>query len=684
MRVRVFLVSLWLAALTVGAVADTLVVGTFPQRMASRYTTANGLPGKRVSAVKVENNAVFLNTELGQATLIDGQWKTVESNRRVSFAKPAVPAEKLPTGVEVFDSAKTPDGRTWVVTDRGVFRSEGDSYVPFPTPTAYKVHQANVDIDAKFHCVTVDKIGHVWFGTDRGIYVTDGANWWNPIDGASGLPYTDVTCLAFSPNADLWVGTTEGVCRYTAGGKWEYYWGPRWLPNNHVNAIAVAPDGAAWVATDGGATRLYDASMTLAQKAAHYQEITDARHNRRGYVTGGSLKTPGDPNGGVRYEASDNDGLWTSVYVAAEAFRYAATKDPQARALAKKSMDAMMDLMNLTGVPGFPARAVIFKNEKDVYGYDPNETVRLPGETDKIWFPSPVDPNVLCKGDTSSDELDGHYFAYYVYNELAATTQEKKILADHIRALTDNILTHDLTLVGPTGRRTLWGEWNPKALNDDPHWWEERGINALEILAYLKIAAHLTGDPKYEAKYQELITKDHYLLNTVTEKVAGPWYRVNHSDDQMAFMMYYALMELEKDPAYRLILLQSMDRSWHIEQPEHSPFFNFVYGATTGRPCDVEESVATLQDWPWELIDWQASTAQRADVTLRSIRFEGQTKTETTTVVPICERSLMRWNGNPYETGGGSPDGRGEDDGSAWLLPYWMGRYHGFIAEKTK
>ena len=53
--------------------------------------------------------------------------------------------------------------------------------------------------------------------------------------------------------------------------------------------------------------------------------------NRRGYVTESRLKVPGDPSGGVVYEASDNDGLWTSMYLGAKCFEYAATKDPEAK-----------------------------------------------------------------------------------------------------------------------------------------------------------------------------------------------------------------------------------------------------------------------------------------------------------------------------------------------------------------
>jgi hypothetical protein len=670
------------AALPAPPRPPTLVLTGYAQRMADRYTARDGLPAGRVTRVEIDGTTVRAQTESGLGILAGGRWQAAKAGEALPSPFPFVEPAKLPPGAKLLSAARGPDGRVWVVASTGAFRSDGERYVRVTPPTSYLTNQRVINIDAKFSCVTTDGNSVVWLGSDVGVFATDGANWWNPFDRTNGLPYEYVTCLAIAPNSDLWVGTAEGVCRYTAGGTWQYYWGPRWLPNNHVNAIALAADGSAWVATDGGVARLYDTPMTLARKAERYQQITDDRHNRRGFVTGCRLKKPGDVTGGILHEASDNDGLWTAVYVGAESFRYAATRDPSARVAARKSMMAMLDLAKYTGVPGFPARAIIFRGE-EVDGYDPDETVRLPGETDKIWFPSPADPKVLCKGDTSSDELDGHYFAWSVYYDLVADEAEKKAIRETVRAVTDNILAHDLTLVGPTGRRTLWGVWAPRFLNEDPLWWEERGLDSLEILTYLKVAEHVCGDARYTAKYRELIEKHHYLLNTVTEKVAELWHEVNHSDDQMAFMMYYSLMQHENDPATRLVLLQSMERSWKIERPEHSPFFNFVYGATTGRPCDVEASVATLQDWPWELVDWESRGTHRHDVQVMNWNGEGRTKIQLTRALPASERRLMRWNGNPYQCDGGDLTGRNEEDGSAWLLPYWMGRYHRFISEDT-
>jgi hypothetical protein len=49
-------------------------------------------------------------------------------------------------------------------------------------------------------------------------------------------------------------------------------------------------------------------------------------------------------------------------------------------------------------------------------------------------------------------------------------------------------------------------------------------------------------------------------------------------------------------------------------------------------------------------------------------------------VLPAGERPLIKWNGNPYRLDGGD-GGRTEEDGAFFLLPYWMGRYHGIIEE---
>ena len=51
--------------------------------------------------------------------------------------------------------------------------------------------------------------------------------------------------------------------------------------------------------------------------------------------------------------------------------------------------------------------------------------------------------------------------------------------------------------------------------------------------------------------------------------------------------------------------------------------------------------------------------------------------------LPIDERFIQHWNKNPWELDGG---GAGNElaDGGSFLLPYYMGLYHGFIRETEK
>ncbi len=361
--------------------------------------------------------------------------------------------------------------------------------------------------------------------------------------------------------------------------------------------------------------------------------------------------------------------------MAAEAFRYAVTGSEEARALAKKSHEALLDLTRLSGYPGCPARAIINRGE-EVDGFDPTETVRIPEEDDLIWYESPTHPGVICKGDCSSDELDGHYLAWYLYHELVADEAEKAQLRQVVAAVTDNLLQHDYTLVGHTGRKTRWGVFGPQFLNDDPFWNEERGLNSTELLCYLKVASHIVPSAKYQVAYDELIREHHYLLNSLTYRRQYPWYGINHSDDELAYCVYFPLLSLEEDPIRRSVLLATLQQTWQGIRPERSPFYNFFYGALSGAPCDVEESVQTLEEWPWELVQWDMRNSHRDDVEFRTA--PGTPRRQLTRVLAMNERRVWRWNGNPWMPDGGD-GGRSEEDAAAWLLPYWMGRYYGYI-----
>ena len=484
---------------------------------------------------------------------------------------------------------------------------------------------------------------------------------------ASGvrLPFRDYTIAATESAAIVWIGSPTGAARVSLDRDHvEYFAGQRWLPDDHIVAIGF-DDKTTWIETPKGFARIAYVRTTLEQKSRHFVERIQARHVRWGLTATSDLTQAGDLSSN-RLVSSDNDGLWTAMYVAAECFRYKVTSDPAARANAQRGMQAIMRLEGITGVPGFPARSFIRTGE-DLQPRD--------GE----WHDTP-DRMWRWKGDTSSDEIVGHYFVYPLYLDLVADEAEKPALRAVIERITNAILDHDYQLIDVDGQRTRWGWWGPTLIWDDA---DETGLRALHMLSHLRVAIYLTQNAQYRARYQaaydDLIRTHRYHLLTRNQKIMVPGH-VNHSDDELAFLSFYPLLRYETDAPLLDIYKQSLERSWQIERPERNPLWNVIYAAGTGaREFDRAESLRTLQEIPMDTIAWTVTNSRRQDVPIDPLsdRFG---RRQALVVLPYDELPMSKWNGNPYMLDGGN-GGRSEDDGSYFLLPYWMGRYHKLFDE---
>lgn len=478
------------------------------------------------------------------------------------------------------------------------------------------------------------------------------------------LPVTEFTVMAGSASS-TWIGTREGAIRLGPGYRGrEYFAGRRWLPDDHVTGIGL--DGeTTWLETPAGYSRISYVPMTLSEKSRAFVDRVQSRHTRWGLTADSRLRVPGDLSTNQMI-ANDNDGLWTAMYVAAECFRFKVTGDAGARANAKRGMDALIRLEAVTGIPGFPARSFLKVGEEEQ-------------PADGEWHDSP-DGQWRWKGNTSSDEIVGHFFVYPVYYDLAAEEGEKPALRAVIDRITNHILDHEYRLLGLADKPTRWGWWGPTAIWTDP---DETGLRALHMLSHLRVAEHMTADAqyreRYRAAYADLVGTHKYHLLTRNQKVMVPGH-INHSDDELAFLSFYPLLRYETNPALLQIYRQSLERSWQIERPERNPLWNLIYAAGTGaKDFDRAEAVRTLQEIPMDLIQWSVRNSNRADVPLDPLadRFQHP---QALVVLPYDELPMWKWNGNPYLLDGGF-GGRSEDDGAYFLLPYWMGRFHELLAE---
>lgn len=730
------------------------------------YSAAEGLPSANVHAVAVTAaGEVFAGTEAGLARFAEGRWTQVTGApaapvthaaaggsvyfltadalfevrdgqaRRLAAVKDAralaagpdraliAAAGKLfewrgnrlsemkgaPAAGGIRQIAISPGGGVVLAAETGVFaQRKGVWERVFPREGA----QSWAMLDAR--AAAFDTQGGLWLASPAGIAHQAKGGEWRLFTGAQGLPYNDFTFAAAA--REPWFATRIGAIRFD-GKDFRYRQGLRYLPGDDVRSVAAAPDGDAWFATDGGVGVIRQQAMSFADKARFFEEEIDKYHRRTPYeyVLEVALPQPGDKSG-FRQHDSDNDGLWTAMYGAGECFAYAATRDPKARARATKAFEALRFLGAVTqGGQHAPPRGFVARTILPATGPDPNATAYTPARDeqrrrtrDAKWkvmnprWPKSADGAWYWKSDTSSDELDGHYFLYGLYYDLVAESEEeKRRVREQVAALTDHLVDNGFRLIDHDHQPTRWGRFDPEALNFDSTWFEERGLNSLSMLTYLRVAHHITGHERYEAAIRRLVEQHGYATNLMIPKITSGPGGGNQSDDEMAFMNYYHLLKYEKDPKLRQMIALSLHRYWLLEAPEMNPFFNFVAavalkGATYTDAFGtndlalpgaewLEDAIETLRRIPADRFNWSYRNSHRLDVIplqdhLRETGGKGLGLRANGKVIPYDEQFVQHWNHDPWrlDFNGG---GRTLATGTVFLLPYYMGLYHGFIRE---
>ena len=490
------------------------------------------------------------------------------------------------------------------------------------------------------------------------------------------LPGTDITCVNVI-NGKVWFGSTFGAFMLREDGKFNYYNGERWLPGDQVKHISEGPENSVLVLTSKGLGQICFKQMTLEEKAMYFEKQVRDRHIRNGFNS--SIEGMKDGNISTGYvRDSDNDGLWTSMYLGGEVFRYAVTKSPEALQNCYESLDAMERLYTINSNPvGFPSRS--FERRGDMN--------RL---SDHDRWQHAKDPEWDWKATTSSDEAIGHIFALGAMAELISVEPMKSRAIHLIDILMQHIVDHNMYLVDFDGKPTTWGRWNPEYVNARPVMVGDRKICSSNITSMLQTAYHFTHKEIYKKKALELLYKDAYLENlmrpmksigmapadadALSKDLSNGW---NHSDDEMYFLGYWGLYRYALNNELKAKFKESIIDHWEIERPEKEGAWNIVTSMTTN-DFDLNEAVWYLQKHPLDLINWDIMNSHRKDIEPIAPNFRQQTLKE---VLSPAERPVQRHNGNMFNIDQKGGNGTGEESaGDIWLLPYWMGRYLGVIS----
>jgi hypothetical protein len=496
--------------------------------------------------------------------------------------------------------------------------------------------------------------------TDRGLGVLRGASMFE-VKGKDGLPVEDTYSLTKGFDGDVWIGTSRGAIRMLEND-WHYFGADHWLPDNKVNGIATG-DKKVFIATDGGIGIIHYEPFTLQKKVSHYeQHLNEWGHKRLGFIH--TVYKLGDE--WVR-EVSDNDGGHTATYLSAMSYKYAATGDPKAREEAIDAFRAMIWLDRVTPIDGFVARAIwSVKGDKGEMGR------RGSGGLPAKWYPTD-DGNFFWKGDTSSDEVIAHFYSVALFHDLVAEGRDKELAREHIRRMASYIMENGWVYIDMDGKPTRWGRWNPEYLLR-PYGWSDRGVNGLEVLAFMQTALNITGEEKFRSGYQQLVNWG-YAENTIRQKNTFPPSTIAPWDDNLAFESYVILMRYEKDPEMRSMYLRSLERTWEIKRMEKIPWFNFTYASVTNNDGDLTAAVQHLREWTLDCIEHNYRNSHRDDLFVDSgyTSYEGGLK-----AISPRETSVKRGSRRAIVLDGGV-GGRRIMEPVGFIRDYWMGRHYGFI-----
>lgn len=520
--------------------------------------------------------------------------------------------------------------------------------------------------DANIQAVAGDKFGTLWVGTSKGLWVYDSGSYWISKKDVPALTSYNVKNILIGKSGKRYVGTDIGLVVYD-GAIQHFYGKGYWLPESEVTAVAESQDGnTVLVGTKNGLVCIETRLMTLAEKAEHYQESTEKYNIREGYCTTRTVTDIDDFSTG-HIEITDNDGLWTGCYTISQICRFAVTGEQAALDISRRSMKAMLKLMKITGIPGFTARAYRRPGE-DEYG-----------DGNPEWHPTEDEKGVLeWKGETSSDEMVGHFVTSAMYFDHCADEAEKKEISQAVCAIVDHIIEHDYRLHDADGLPTTWANWNPDDINRSDRWYWEHPVNSFEILSFLKIAYHMSGNEKYNSEYLKLIKTEHYAINTMYRKRKDA--HSCHIDDDLLFLTSIPLLKYETDPDLRLCYIIGMKDHWEYERIEANPVWNIIYGGLTGECCDIDNAVRTLKEMPYDMVETIVVNSVRNDLEWTDEPLEYGYEPQLVKPLPYDERPAMRFSANHFTADRTSGPHR-LYEGTGYLLPYWLGRYYGLIGE---
>lgn len=393
------------------------------------------------------------------------------------------------------------------------------------------------------------------------------------------------------------------------------------------------------------------------------------------------------------YSDLQDSTIWTGTYLAAEAFRYAETGDPEAKENAARAVRTLNFFLKVTGRPGFIARFAgpLTEPYKVYLGGSCSDQGKHPCYS----FTGPDGQPSFWLGGTSRDQYTGWFFGMGIAYRLIDDPELRTLIRADVKEVIDALRSWDYKIRGPEGKPT------PAAPEVLP----------IMQLSWHLVAADVLQDPEYCELYEERVKK--VLPLALVDNYSGLNKYMQYYGFNLDFLNNYNLILLEPNAERKKAYLDAFrDGAYRFVEGTGNSFYDFIYMAASGTTDKTtlesdRQSLVLFQHAP-NVMRFvqppQPASLSRTSVVLSRIEgflshfgLKQEIFPQSATPYPLndwCPVDFI-WQQSPYRTccfmnglaGGGNSPACGNQcfqkdvvfPGADYLVAYWMGRYHGFL-----
>jgi hypothetical protein len=347
------------------------------------------------------------------------------------------------------------------------------------------------------------------------------------------------------------------------------------------------------------------------------------------------------------YTRCGDSALWTGVYMAAEAYRFNVTRNPEALENVREALRGLRLLTDVSGT-GTLARCAVPVTSPFAPGIVSEE------KQNGVYTGIYNGQQYYWIGNTSRDQYSGVFFGL-------ATTWD---LIDevHVRGDIGYILNHLLETLDRRNWQVRMPDGSISTIFD---------VRPDQQLTLLQIGRHINPN-WFESRYNTQANLKFFLVPTPIGIDAVDKHE-SYFKFNLAAINLFSLLRLENSSIRRSSYRDAYNTFRNAVKNHGNAHFNMIEHALLGPdPGRDAETVQLLEQW---------LKRSRRDffVDLRErVRVCGDNRACEPVGVEQRVPTDFLWQRSPFQLWGGG-DGFIESAGIDYILPYWMGRYYGVI-----